>query len=322
MKTRNEYLVNTKADLVKNLDVYLEGVKDNQVMVVRKNISLEKAKEDIKKYIDEGKIKEINIDRKIIKKLKTLIGKASIHQEYYNVIGSLFHVSSVEFSYNYYLNGNLISINPHVYNTNIDINVFESLFDGGYYYSLTGNEKTENTDYNSIETSEIVNELEDGFLAHTISNVEYEYDQKRSMKILRKNLISKLKDLKDEELGKSRKINSINLVDYKYDYSTVVFVVPFYVFNFDTGKETVTITYNAYNGQISEPICNNPLAILEYALKEGTTRPSFNIFFFILSFVVIILGPVCYILNYLFKIAKFNRDIAKSLPYSEQIKLM
>lgn len=196
------------------------------------------------------------------------------------------------------------------------------MFDGGYSYNFTSKEKVENTDYNSIETSEIVDELEDGFLAHTISNVEHDYDQKKSMKILRKNLIEKLTELKGEELGKSRHINSLNLVDYKYDYSTVVFVVPYYVFNFDTGKEIVTITYNAYNGEISEPICNNPLAILEYASKEGTTRPSFNIFFFILSFVVIILGPICYTLYYLLQKAKYNRDIAKSLPYSEQAKLM
>lgn len=322
MKTRNEYLVNTKAELVKNLDIYLEGINDNQVMIVRKNISLEQAKEDVKKYINEGKIKEFVLGKKLRNKLKDLVDKVSVHQEYYNVLGSLFHISSVEFSYNYYLNGNLIEINPHVYNTNIDINVFESLFDGGFYYDLISNEKIENTDYNTIQTSEIVNELEDGFLAHKISNVEFDYDQKRSMKIMKKNLIDKLKDLKAEELGKSRHIDRINLVDYKYDYSDIVFVVPFYVFNFDTGKEIVTITYNAYNGKISEPICNNPLAILEYSLKEGTLRPTFNKFLFILSFAIIILGPICYILNYLLKKAKYNKKIANLLPYSKQINLI
>ena len=94
-----------------------------------------------------------------------------------------------------------------------------------------------------------------------------------------------------------------------------------YVFNYDTGKEIVTILYNAYNGSISTPILNNPLALLENSSEKIGIKLQFSVLFFILSFVIIILGPVCYILNYLLKSFKYKKKISSSLPYSEQLKL-
>ena len=139
--------------------------------------------------------------------------------------------------------------------------------------------------------------------------------------MMKSQLHSKLKDLKQEELGVSRHIDNLNLVDYEYTYSTCIFIMPFYVFNYDTGKEIVTILYNAYNGSISTPILNNPLALLENSSEKIGIKPQFSVLFFILSFVIIILGPVCYILNYLLKSFKYKKKISSYLPYSEQLKL-
>ena len=61
--------------------------------------------------------------------------------------------------------------------------------------------KTTNTNYSNIQTSEIIDAFEDGFSAHKISNYEFNYDQKMSIKMMKSQLHSKLKDLKQEELG-------------------------------------------------------------------------------------------------------------------------
>ena len=320
MNTRDEHLVKTKAELVKNLDIYLEGVNNEQVMVVKSYFSLDTAKTDIEKFIQKGEMKDSIYGKKLKQQMKNLIKKAEIHQEYYTVLGSLFHISSVEFSYNYYLNAKSYQISPQIYNTNIDINVFNKLFDGDYSFDTIAN-KTTNTNYSNIQTSEIIDAFEDSFSAHKISNYEFNYDQKMSIKMMKSQLHSKLKDLKQEELGVSRHIDNLNLVDYKYTYSTCIFIMPFYVFNYDTGKEIVTILYNAYNGSISTPILNNPLALLENSSEKIGIKPQFSVLFFILSFVIIILGPVCYILNYLLKSFKYKKKISSSLPYSEQLKL-
>lgn len=306
MKNRNEYLVDNKLALVKNLDIFLEGMEAQQVMIVKSNISLEKAKKDIKEYIEKK-----NLSKKLKNDLMNNLDKAIIHQEYFNVVGSLFHVSSVEFSYSYYLDGRLIDITPHVYNTNIDIDVFDCLFDGGYEINFN-DEKVINTKYEEIPVDDIVEEFEEGFLAHIIGNDEHDYDQKRSMKLMNEKLYDKLKG---EELGKSRRISSINIVDKKYDYREVNFVVPFYVFNYDTGKQIITITYNAYNGKISEPIINNPLSLIKYTSSDGTAKPKFNIIIFLLTMCIFI--GFLYLFDYLSKSYKYNKNANKTLPYEE-----
>lgn len=180
MNTRDEHLVKTKAELVKNLDIYLEGVNNEQVMVVKSYFSLDTAKTDIEKFIQKGEMKDSIYGKKLKQQMKNLIKKAEIHQEYYTVLGSLFHISSVEFSYNYYLNAKSYQISPQIYNTNIDINVFNKLFDGDYSFDTIAN-KTTNTNYSNIQTSEIIDAFEDGFSAHKISNYEFNYDQKMSI---------------------------------------------------------------------------------------------------------------------------------------------
>ena len=53
MKNRNEYLVNNKLALVKNLDIFLEGMEAQQVMIVKSNISLEKLTELLTLFYQE-----------------------------------------------------------------------------------------------------------------------------------------------------------------------------------------------------------------------------------------------------------------------------
>lgn len=132
---------------------------------------------------------------------------------------------------------------------------------------------------------------------------------------MNEKLYDKLKKLKGEELGKSRRISSINIVDKKYDYREVNFVVPFYVFNYDTGKQIITITYNAYNGKISEPIINNPLSLIKYTSSDGTAKPKFNIIIFLLTMCIFI--GFLYLFDYLSKSYKYNKNANKTLPYEE-----
>lgn len=65
MNTRDEHLVKTKAELVKNLDIYLEGVNNEQVMVVKSYFSLDTAKTDIEKFIQKGEMKDSIYGKKI-----------------------------------------------------------------------------------------------------------------------------------------------------------------------------------------------------------------------------------------------------------------
>ena len=65
MNTRDEHLVKTKAELVKNLDIYLEGVNNEQVMVVKSYFSLDTAKTDIEKFIQKGEMKDSIFGKKL-----------------------------------------------------------------------------------------------------------------------------------------------------------------------------------------------------------------------------------------------------------------
>ena len=65
MNTRDEHLVKTKAELVKNLDIYLEGVNNEQVMVVKSYFSLDTAKTDIEKFIQKGEMKDSIYGKKL-----------------------------------------------------------------------------------------------------------------------------------------------------------------------------------------------------------------------------------------------------------------
>lgn len=320
VNSREEVLLNDKEAYVKQASIYLEGLDPKDVLILKSLGTIDLAKEMIKRYVEGEKPMYNVLNPRQMKALKDALDKAKIHKEYYSVLGSLFHVSSVEYGYDYLYNGKTISISPHVYNANMDRNAYVSVFQGGYFLMFDG-EKVPNYDYDEAKAEDVIDAFEEGFKAHKIGNAEVTFDSKKSIQILRKKIIEECKKVKQESLGVSKPIQSINLVDYQYTYRQIVFLVPFYVFDFDLGNEIVTIAFNAYASRLEEPVINNPLLSLETMMPEGLKEPKFSFGLFLLSFLIIILGPLAYLLFFFSKKAKYKRVLNK-VPHADLLKVL
>lgn len=221
-------------------------------------------------------------------------------------------MSSVEYGYSYSYNGRSISISPHVYGANMDRNAYVSAFDGS---------RAPNYDYDEAKSEDVIDAFEEGFKAHKIGDAEVELDAKESVKILRKKIIEECQKVKQESLGVSKPIESINLADYKYTYTQIVLLVPFYVVSFDLGSEIITFAFNAYAGRLGEAVVNNPLVSLSDAMPQDLKEPQFSVVFLLLSCIIIILGPLAYLLSFFAKKAKYKKALNKT-PHSTLLKLL
>ncbi len=321
MPNKSDFFVANKEILARHLDIYFEGVNPNNVMTIQALVPLEEAQRQVDAYLTSGIDSVGTLTKKQIEAVKEAKAKMQISREYFNVIGYLHHISKIEFGYAYDYNGNPISISPHVYGANMDINVCASTFDADYSMDLLGHH-VELTHYEDVPEDAIIAEAEPDFLIHTVGNEESAYASKKANDIFMSRLIEKCKKEKQESLGKSKPITSVNIVDYDDACTKMAFMVPFYVFRIDTGKEIVTIAYNAYSGKISDPVPYNPLASIKYAAPEGVLPPKFNpVIFVIASLVMIILGGIIYLGYHYMQLLSYNKQV-KKLTYEEQKQLL
>ncbi len=321
MPNKSDFFAANKEILARHLDIYFEGVNPKNVMIIKSLVSFEEAQRQVEAYIDSGIDSVSTLTKKQIAAIKEEKERMQISREYFNVIGYLHHISKIEFGYVYDYNGSPIRISPHVYGANMDINVCASTFDADYSTDLL-HHHVELTHYEDVPEDVIIADIEEGFLIHTVGNEEAAYAKQRANRSFMARLEEKCKKEKQESLGKSKPITSVNIVDYDDTCTKMAFMVPFYVFRIDTGKEIITITYNAYSGKIGDPILYNPLASIKYAMPEGLLPPKFSIVIFIIaSLVMIIFGGLIYLAYYYSQVLSYNKQ-AKKLTYEEQKQLL
>ncbi len=317
MPNKEEFFVDSKAVLARHLDICLEGMSEDNVMIVKKLIDKKEAVKRVEQYLAGDFLKDKRLSKRVIKGVIAKNDVAKIEGVYFNVLGYLYHASKVEFGYSYRYNGSPISISPHVYNCDMDINAFFLPYDIDYHLDLS-NKRMDIFEYGTVSDDDIVSELEPGFKIRTVGNIEHDYAKNKASDLFLKRFKEKLKDEKQKELGVSKPIFHINLADFSISCTKMDFMLPFYLFHYDTGKEIVTIAVNAYTGKISEPLLGNPVASVKYALEDGLAYPSFSVAICIIaSFISLFLGGVIYALKHALDVAKYNGK-TKKLPYSDQ----
>lgn len=308
---RSEVLCENKERYVRNATIMAE-LKEEDVRIIKSKISEDRAKAILKNFIETSDITvKRGVKAKLIKALKNA-GTPIMRKEYYSVIASYFHISGVEYEYSYMYNGNTIDINPEPKGANMDFSVFTETLDGRYCKTLCGPKKPMNV-WNNLLEDECISDFEEGFVAHALMGEDYTRDSHLSMGMLNSMLRARVEEIVQGELGSKRPIVSLNLLNKEYTYTSYVFAAPFYVFQYDLGKQIVTITVDAYSGEVSTPIINNPLGIALYAPEDD--EPDFNVFSLILHiFMPPIIGGVLYWMDYSKKKSKYKKSAYVKAP--------
>lgn len=308
---RKQSLTESKEDYTR-IAAIMASCSEENIRIIKSKLSEAEAKAKLKAFLETS---DITVKRGINAKLLNAIKNASqpiIHKEYYSVIASYFHVSEVEYDYSYVLNGNTINITPKRKSANMDFSVFVETLDGRYYQTLLG-EKTPMDKWGGLLEEECISDFEEGFAAHELLAEDSERESKISMQMLNTKLKNQLREIVQDQLGAARKISHIGLVDKEYTYNTYVFATPFYVFQYDLGKQIVTITVDAYSGEISTPIVNNPLARALFA--HELNEPKFNILLLIICAIIVpFMGAVLYALWYFMKKSKYEKSTFEGVP--------
>jgi len=282
------------------------------VLIIGCKLTESEAKAKLEEFISRDGLPSSNgIPIQLVNAIRKA-GEPVVRREYYSVITSYFHVSEVEFDYSYTYNGNSIDMSPSKRGANMDISVFVETLDGRYTKKLMGNRVPMDA-WNDLRESECVDEFEEGFVAHKLLDKDVEMESKASMRILEDKLEERIKEIVQDELGSARKLDRLTVIDEKYTYNPYVFAAPFYIFQYDTGKKIITISVDAYSGEIGFPIVNNPLglAVLSHKLEE----PDFSILFCVIFGVIIpVFGAVLYGLDYFMKKIKYENSVMKGTP--------
>lgn len=312
---RDDAMSNKMEDYVRIAHIMAECDAEN-VRVIKSKISEDEAKAKLEAFLNT---KDISVSRGLPAKLIDAIRKAGepkIRKEYFSVIASYFNLSSVEFSYSYMYNGNLINMSPRRYNIDMDFSVFVETLDGRYHQTIMGKKTPMDNMWDGLLQEELTDDFEEGFVAHNLLPEDSERESKESMRLLHAKFKDRLMDVVQEEKlnnSKAREVSNVNIIDKEYTYTTYVFAAPFYVFQYDLGKKVVTITVDAYSGEISTPIVNNPLARVLFA--HELEEPSFNLILCILcGCIVPIAGAAVYAFSYLSKKSKYEKSTFAPVP--------
>lgn len=309
-QNREEALLTKKEDYLRSASIMYNCEADD-IRIIGTKLTEQEARDKLKTALEMSSAPlNLGVDAKLIEKINNA-GTPIVHKEYYSVITSWFHISEIEYDYSYRLNGNLININPKKANTDMDFCVSVETLDGRYKQSIAGN-RTDLEIWDDITEEECVDDFEDGFSAHAPIAEDEIRESHESMKILNRKLYARVKELKQEELGVSRRIDELNIIDKKYSFTSKVLVAPFYIFNYDLGTQIVTISVDAYSGTIGTPIVNNPLGLAVLAKTDNNIEPTFSIPICIICGIVCIgLGAALYALYYFYKKMKYKSQIGK-----------
>lgn len=300
---RKKALLTKKEDYVRNVKVMFNS-EDDDILIVGCKLTEQEARNKVKEALDAKDAPlRLGVDAKLINALRKAEAPI-LHKEYYSVIASWFNISKIEYDYSYRLNDNVIDMSPVKVNVNMNYCAAVETLDGRYLQSITG-ERTNLDIWDDLLESDCVDDFEDGFAAHELVGEDEIRESKESMRILNSKLNARVKELKQEELGVSRRITALRVINKEYTYNTKVLAAPFYIFNYDLGNKVVMISVDAYSGTVGTPVVNNPLG--NALLAKPFEEPYFSVPICIVCGVVCIgLGAVIYALRYCFKKMKFN----------------
>ena len=309
-KTRGEGLTNSKEEYVRVSSIMAECEPEN-VLIVGSKLTEDEAREKVKAFLENPSLPtERGVNAKLAAELKN--ATPVVHKEYYSVIASYFHISEIEYDYSYRLNGNVIDMSPKRVGANMDFIAAVETLDGRYYQTLMG-KRTPMNAWNDLLESECVEDFEEGFLANQLFAEDSERESKESMRLLNTQLKARMNELVQEQLGKARRLENVNIIDKEYTYVERVLAAPFYIFNYDLGKKVVTISVDAYSGVVGTPVVNNPLGRALFA-KVGE-EPSFSVVMCVICGVIIpVFGAVLYGAGHMLKKAKYEKGQRKDIP--------
>ena len=309
-KTRGEGLTNSKEEYVRVSSIMAECEPEN-VLIVGSKLTEDEAREKVKAFLENPSLPtERGVNAKLAAELKN--ATPVVHKEYYSVIASYFHISEIEYDYSYRLNGNVIDMSPKRVGANMDFIAAVETLDGRYYQTLMGKHTPMNA-WNDLLESECVEDFEEGFLANQLFAEDSERESKESMRLLNTQLKARMNELVQEQLGKARRLENVNIIDKEYTYVERVLAAPFYIFNYDLGKKVVTISVDAYSGVVGTPVVNNPLGRALFA-KVGE-EPSFSVVMCVICGVIIpVFGAVLYGAGHMLKKAKYEKGQRKDIP--------
>ena len=308
---RNAALASTKEEYVRTAAI-MASCDQEDVLIVKAKLTEEEARKKVEEMIANDRAgMDYGVEFKLIKALRAA-SAPTVHKEYYSVIASYFHVSALEYDYSYHYNGNIVNMSPRKATANMDFCAGVETLDGRYKQDIMG-KRTPLEIWDNLLESECCEDFEEGFKAHNLLAEDSERESKESMRILNIKLQARMNELVQEDLGTGRRLEDVNILDKTYTYVTKVLAAPFYIFNFDLGKQIVTISVDAYSGVIGTPIINNPLGRALFA-KTGVA-PSFSIVMCIICGVIIPgFGAVLYALSHFFKKMKYENSGLKEVP--------
>lgn len=310
-QNRKESLLSNKEDYVRNATVMFDCNADD-VRIVGCKITEQEARDKVRAALNaKDAAMQLGVHYKLVDALKTA-AEPIVHKEYYSVIASWFHISKIEYDYSYRLNDNVINMSPVQMNVAMNFCAAVETLDGRYRQSIAG-KRTDLSIWDDLLESDCVEDFEDGFTAHELVGEDEIRESKESMRILNTKLNAQVKEWKQDELGSSRRITELRVIDKEYTYNTKVLAAPFYIFNYDLGNKIVTISVDAYSGVVGTPVVNNPLGLA--LLAKPCEEPYFSVLICIVCGIVCIgIGAALYALGYYLKKMKFNHATAKDAP--------
>lgn len=310
-KTRSDALCTEYADFIRHTQIMLSNDNIEDALIVKVNVSAETAAESLNEKISKAGV------YKVLSKVGK-IEASSLKKEYYPVLASHFDVTSVTYEYDYWYNGNLIDISPKTRGCNVPKNTY-LMHAADYSKESYDGEWTNDWDMDNVYTTDLVENVEEGFAIHKLSHKDWVRDQKYGVGEVNKELKKVLGDvIQNQELGVSRRLESIVINDKEYTYNDSVMLVPYYVYTVDLGKKIITVLINAHTGRVSVPLTNNPLGTVDYHMTGKA--PKFNLIVFIIACCTIIGIPV-YIFDYFKSKSKFKKANADAEQLSlEELK--
>ena len=306
-KTRSDALCTSYEDFIRHTQIMLSNNDIEDALIVKVNVSAEAAAESLNDKISKAGV------YKVLSKVGK-IEASSLKKEYYPVLASHFDVTSVTYEYDYWYNGSLIDISPKTRGCNISKNTY-LMHAADYSKESYDGEWSTDWDMDNVYTTDLTETVEEGFAFHKLSHKDWVRDQKYGVSEVNKELKKVLGDvIQNQELGVSRRLESIVINDKEYTYNDSVMLVPYYVYTVDLGKKIITVLINAHTGRVSVPLTDNPLGTVDYHMVGK--KPKFNIIVFLICCCFII-GIPLYALDFISKKSKYK----KANPDVEQLSL-
>lgn len=309
--------INVKDFLSDNFESYEKSLKivkpdAKKPLIVGSNTTEEKAIKAVENILNGTTKDSKKYNANLLKILNKKNVKSTVKKVYQTVMLTFFKTLSVEYDYNYYLNGDNINMSPRTININEGYAEFTGAtpcFSGAEY------------PWKYLKEDRLVDVCEPDYLFVNVNEQDVQKDSKESMRQFNEELKTWLKDYQQKELGTARVLDNVHIYNKEYDYSEAVLLVPYLMVSYDLGDMIVTFPVCGINGETDGVLVNNPLA--KFPKLESALPPSFSVVLFIvLSFAFVIVGGIAYLLWYFSKKLTYKSKSLKDYSLEELRKLL